>query len=101
MNMCSKFGYNKVVLHTMKTMLHICEICTRRQWEALRICWSRSQNQVAWFLLVNYQMDPNGVVDPKMDHLVCYAFWSNPTLEKIREFAINGKMIVCILTCCP
>jgi hypothetical protein len=25
---------------------------------------------------------PNGVVYPKM-HLVCYAFWSSPTLEKI------------------
>jgi len=26
---------------------------------------------------------PNGVVHPKMDHLVCYAFWSNLALEKI------------------
>jgi len=26
---------------------------------------------------------PNRVVHPKMDHLVCYTFWSNPTLEKI------------------
>jgi mannosyl-oligosaccharide alpha-1,2-mannosidase len=26
---------------------------------------------------------PNGVVHPKMDHLVCYTFWSNLALEKI------------------
>jgi len=34
---------------------------------------------------------PNGVVYPKMDHLVCYIFWSIPTLEKIWKFATNDK----------
>jgi hypothetical protein len=34
---------------------------------------------------------PNGVVHPKMDHLVCYTFWSSPTLEKIWKFATDDK----------
>jgi hypothetical protein len=34
---------------------------------------------------------PNGVVHPKMDHMVCYTFWSSPTSEKIWKFAIDDK----------
>ncbi len=34
---------------------------------------------------------PNGVVYPKIDHLVCYTFWSSPTLEKKWKFAIDDK----------
>jgi len=34
---------------------------------------------------------PNGIVHPKMDHLVCWTFWSSPTLEKIWKFAIDDK----------
>ncbi len=34
---------------------------------------------------------PNGVVHPKMDHLLCYTFWSSLALEKIWKFATNDK----------
>ncbi len=44
---------------------------------------------------------PNGAVHPKMDHLVCCTFWSSPTLERIWEFATDGKMTDCVLACCP
>jgi hypothetical protein len=39
----------------------------------------------------------NGVVHPKIDHLVCYTFWFNPTLEKKWKFATDDKLHIGLL----
>jgi hypothetical protein len=90
MNICSKFGYNKVVLHTKRLLLHICEIFMRRQWELLCICWSRSENQVVWFLLLNYQMHPIRLCIQRWT--IWYVTHFGPVLHwKRYEFATNDK----------
>jgi hypothetical protein len=101
MNICSKFGYNKVVLHTMKIILPICEICMRRQWVVLCICWSISENQVAWFLLVNYQMDPMGLCIQRWT--ICYFTHFGLVLHwnRYESLELMTKMTNCILACCP
>jgi mannosyl-oligosaccharide alpha-1,2-mannosidase len=44
---------------------------------------------------------PNGVVHPKMDHLVCYTFWSSLTLRRYESLQLMTKMTNCILAYCP
>jgi len=70
MNTYSKFGYNKVVLHTMRILLHICEICRKKQWEVLCICQKSKPSCLVF--VGELPNGPNGVVHPKMNHLVCY-----------------------------
>jgi hypothetical protein len=101
MNICSKFGYNKVVLHTMKIMSHICEICMWRQWEVLCICWSKGQNQIAWFLLVNCQMDPMGLCIQRLTIWYVTHFGLVLHWRRNESLQLMTKMTNCILACYP
>jgi len=101
MDIYSKFGYNKVVLHTMKVMSDICEIYMKRQWEVLCICWSISENQVAWFLLVTYQMDPMELCIQRWT--IWYVTHFGPLLhwKRYESLKLMTKMTNCIRVYCP
>jgi hypothetical protein len=89
MNICSHFGYNKMVLHTMRAMLHICEICMRKTIGGIMHLLVKKSNQIAWFFAKWTQWGCASKDGPSSMLRIFRPFYIRKSINRIRKFRIS------------